>query len=108
MAQSVRAGRILDLPSLPTLSDGTAGGVEADTITFALCRDYVDHWIEVSEEEVADAMRLFIDAHHMLLEGAGGVAIAGALRVGEPWTSGRSLIVICGANIGRSTLKSVL
>lgn len=108
MAQSVRAGRILDLPSLPTLSDGTAGGVEADTITFALCRDYVDHWIEVSEEEIAEAMRLFIDAHHMLLEGAGGVAIAGALGAGEAWTAGRSLIVICGANISRETLKSVL
>ena len=108
MAQSVRAGKILDLPSSPTLSDGTAGGVEADTITLALCRDYVDHWVEVSEEEIAEAMRLFIDAHHMLLEGAGGVAIAGALGAGEAWTTGRSLIVICGANISRSTLKSVL
>lgn len=108
MARSVRAGRILDLPTLPTLSDGTAGGVEADTITLALCRDFVDHWIEVSEEEIAEAMRLFIDAHHMLLEGAGGVAIAGALAAGEAWTAGRSLIVICGANISRSTLKSVL
>lgn len=108
MAQSVRAGRILDLPSLPTLSDGTAGGIEADTITLALCRDYVDHWIEVSEDEIAEAMRLFIDAHHMLLEGAGGVAIAGALAAGEAWTTGRSLVVICGANISRSTLKAVL
>ncbi|MGD9886293.1 threonine/serine dehydratase [Reyranella sp.] len=108
MAQSVRAGRILDLPSSPTLSDGTAGGIEADTITFALCRDYVDHWIEVSEEQIAEAMRLFIDAHHMLLEGAGGVAIAGALGAGDAWTAGRSMIVICGANISRSTLKSVL
>jgi threonine dehydratase len=108
MAQSVRAGKILDLPSSPTLSDGTAGGVEAGAITFALCREHVDHWIEVSEEEIAEAMRLFIDAHHMLLEGAGGVAIAGALHAGERWTAGRSLIVICGANISRSTLKSVL
>lgn len=108
MARSVRAGRVLDLPSLPTLSDGTAGSVEVDTITFALCRDYVDHWIEVAEEEIAEAMRLFIDAHHMLVEGAGGVAIAGALRAGEAWTAGRSMIVVCGANISRSTLKSVL
>ena len=39
--QSVKAGEILDLPSLPTLSDGTAGGVEAGSITFPLCRQWM-------------------------------------------------------------------
>jgi threonine dehydratase len=108
MAQSVRAGRIVDLPSELTLSDGTAGGIEENSLTFALCRDLVDHWIDVSETEIAAAMRLFIDAHHMLLEGAAGVAIAGALKADKTWTAGRSVIVICGANISRDTLKSVL
>ena len=108
MAQSVRAGRIVEMPSEPTLSDGTAGGVEDNSMTFALCRDLVDHWIDVSEPEIVEAMRLFIDAHHMLLEGAAGVAIAGALKAGKTWTAGRSVIVICGANISRDTLKSVL
>jgi len=108
MAQSVRAGRIVELPSELTLSDGTAGGIEENSMTFALCRDLVDHWIDVSEAEIATAMRLFIDAHHMLLEGAAGVAIAGALKAEKTWTAGRSVIVICGANISRDTLKSVL
>jgi threonine dehydratase len=108
MAQSVRAGRIVDLPSELTLSDGTAGGIEENSLTFALCRDLVDHWIDVSETEIAAAMRLFIDAHHMLLEGAAGVAIAGALKAEKTWTAGRAVIVICGANISRDTLKSVL
>ncbi|MEM8859366.1 MAG: pyridoxal-phosphate dependent enzyme, partial [Chloroflexota bacterium] len=34
MADSVAAGKILDLTSLPTLSDGTAGGIEPESITF--------------------------------------------------------------------------
>ena len=38
MTESVKAGEILDLPSHPTLSDGTAGGIEAGAITFELCR----------------------------------------------------------------------
>ncbi|MDG1995669.1 MAG: pyridoxal-phosphate dependent enzyme, partial [Emcibacteraceae bacterium] len=42
MMDSVAAGEVLDLPSTPTLSDGTAGGVEMGTITFEYCRDYVD------------------------------------------------------------------
>ena len=47
MAASVRAGRILDLPSHPTLSDGMARGVEEDAITFDLCRELIDDWVTV-------------------------------------------------------------
>ena len=108
MARSVEAGRIVDLESLDTLSDGTAGGIEADSMTFPLCRDLVDHWVDVSEEEIAEAMRQFIDSHHMLLEGAAGVALAGALKAGPAFTSGHTVILICGANISRSVLGSVL
>ena len=32
MAESVKAGKILDLPSGETLSDGTAGGIEDNTV----------------------------------------------------------------------------
>ena len=32
MSASVKAGKILDLPSGDTLSDGTAGGVEEDSV----------------------------------------------------------------------------
>ena len=42
MSESVAAGRVLDLPSAPTLSDGTAGGVEADSITFTYCSELAD------------------------------------------------------------------
>ena len=48
MIQSVKAGRVLDLPSLPTLSDGTAGGVEPGSITLDFCREFVDDYITVS------------------------------------------------------------
>ena len=37
MAKSVQVGQILEMESLPTLSDGTAGGIEKDAITFPLC-----------------------------------------------------------------------
>ena len=59
------------------------------------------------EAKITAAMRLFIDAHHMLLEGA-PVWQSPALEGGETWTAGRSVIVVCGANISRETLKSVL
>ena len=76
MIQSVKAGRILDLPSLPTLSDGTAGGIEPGSITLDLCREFVDDYITVTEEEIKDSLREFIQTQHMLIEGSAAVAVA--------------------------------
>jgi len=108
MTESIREGRILDLPSKQTLSDGTAGGIEEDSITFELCREMIDDFVLVSEEEIADAMRSFIDAHHMLLEGSAGVALAGLIAARERYAGKKVVVVICGANISRDTLKRIL
>jgi threonine dehydratase len=110
MIQSVKAGRILDLDSLPTLSDGTAGGIEAGAMTFDLCRDLVDEYVTVTEDEIKASLRLFIDMHHMLIEGAAAVAIASYLKTRARFAGTHSsvVIVICGANISRETLKRIL
>ena len=108
MIQSVRAGRILDLPSLPTLSDGTAGGVEADAITFELVRDLVDEFATVTEEQIKDTLRTFIDTHHLLIEGSAAVAIAAYLQRKEMFIGKNVVIVVCGANISLDMLKQVL
>ncbi len=108
MTESVKAGKILDLPSKPTLSDGTAGGIEAGSITFEICRDLVDEYQVVTEEQIAEAMCMFIDSHHMLPEGAAGVAIAGFLASAEKYRDKNVVIIICGGNISRETLKKVI
>ncbi len=100
MEESVRAGRVLDLPSLPTLSDGTAGGVDQDSITFDLCRKYVDDWVSVTEDEICESLLEFIDAEHMLIEGSAAVAVASLLRTAENYKGKNVVIVLCGANIG--------
>lgn len=108
MTESIKAGRILELASEPTLSDGTAGGIESDAITFALCRQLIDRFVVVSEAEIAAAMRDFMDSHHMLLEGAAGVAIAGLLANKEQYAEKNVVVIICGGNISRETLQRVI
>lgn len=108
MIQSVNAGEILDLPSLPTLSDGTAGGIEAGSITFELCRDLVDDYITVTEDEIKESLLLFIQNHHILIEGAAAVAIASYLKIYERFTGKNVVIIICGANIDLEMLKKIL
>ena len=108
MTESVKAGEILELPSQPTLSDGTAGGIEADAITFDLCRTVTDDYVVVSEDQIAEAMRQFIDAHHMLPEGAAGVALAGLRHRADSYKGKIVVVIICGGNISRETLKEVI
>jgi threonine dehydratase len=108
MLHSLASEDLLEMTSLPTLSDGTAGGVEAGSITHGYCQSLIDHPVFVSEAEIAEAMRLVIGRHHMLVEGAAGAAVAGFLQKAPELKGKRVVIVLCGANLGVETLREVL
>ena len=107
LIESLRAGRILELESRPTLSDGTAGGVEPGTITFDLCRRLADELLTVSESEIAAAMRLVHRANGRMIEGAAGVAVAGYLRQAERWRGKTAVAIVCGGNVDPAVFKSL-
>jgi threonine dehydratase len=108
MARSVQAGRILSMESLPTLSEGTAGGVEQDALTFPLCQQLVDDYILVSEEQIRQAMLTCIESQHMLIEGAAGVPLAALLKEPQRFRGLTVVFVLCGANLSLETLRTIL
>lgn len=108
MYHCVRAGRIVSTEHGETLSDGSAGDIEPGSITFPVCRDLVDDYILVSEEEIGEAIRFMVEAHHKIVEGAAGVAVASLLKQRDVFRGRTVAIVICGANIAASTLAGVL
>jgi threonine dehydratase len=108
MYESIKAGKQLDLPSDPTLSDGTAGGVEMGSITFELCQRIIDEFILVTEDEIADGIRIGVEKHHQLIEGAAGAAIAGFMKQKDKLNGQTVVIVMCGGNISSEVLKSIL
>ena len=108
MFESMKAGKQLDLPSKPTLSDGTAGGVEVGSITFALCQEIIDEFILVDEEDISEGIRLGIEKLHQLIEGAAGAAIAGFLQKKDDLKGQTVIIIICGGNISSEVIKLVL
>jgi threonine dehydratase len=108
MIQSVRAGKVLDLPSLPTISDGTAGGIEPGSITLDLCREFVDDYITVTEEEIKESLREFIQTQHMLIEGSAAVAVAAFKKQADRFAGLNVVVVICGGNISLETLKTII
>ena len=108
MLASVRAGRVVETESLPTLSDGSAGGIEPHSVTYDLCQSYVDHWLTVSEAEIATAMRLIHSESGECIEGAAGVAVASLLKTGRRFAGQRLAVVICGGNVDSDTWQQVL
>lgn len=65
MYESVKAGRIVFEESLDTLSDGTSGGVEENSVTFSsLCVLYSTFWVykirSVSGISLRRSLSLFV------------------------------------------------
>ena len=109
MAASVRAGKVVQVDALPTMSDGTAGGVEEGSITLPLCTELVDEWVLIEEPEICSALRFMIDTEHQLIEGAAAVAIAAGLKAGRHCGGGRAMVIVsCGANISSTALAEAI
>ncbi|MCP4768226.1 MAG: threonine/serine dehydratase [Gammaproteobacteria bacterium] len=101
-------GEIYDTPETPTLSDGSAGGIEPGAITLPLCQQVIDRQLLISEAEIAAAMRDMATAERFIIEGAAGVALAAALHSAADYRGCNIAVVVCGRNITLDSFRSVL
>lgn len=108
MAESVKAGKILELESEPTLSDGTAGGIEPGAITFPICQRVVDEFAVIGEDAIAVAMRFMVEKHYMLIEGAAALSIAAYLAEPARYRGKTVVLVVSGKKVSLETVKKVL
>ena len=108
MYESIKAGKILDLESLPTISDGTAGGIESGSITFDICNKYVDNFVLVSEDEILNSIRFIIQNHYMLVEGAGALSVASFIKQKEKYAGQNVVLILSGGKISIEKLKEII
>ncbi|RMG60296.1 MAG: pyridoxal-phosphate dependent enzyme, partial [Bacteroidetes bacterium] len=101
-------GKVLDLPSAPTLSDGTAGGLEPESLTFAPCRDLVDEWALLSEDEIRSGLRFLLEKHYLMVEGAAALSVAALRREARRWAEKSVVLVLCGRKLGLETLRGLI
>lgn len=99
LQRSLQAGEIIEMDEQPTLSDGTAGGVEPGSITFPLCQALLTHTVLVSEEAIKAAMRDVARCDRWIIEGAAGVAVAGMKQMAAHYGGKKVAVVVCGRNI---------
>ena len=108
MFECIKAGKIIEVPEKPTLSDATAGGIEAGSITFEICQQCIDDYVLVTEDEIAESMRLVLKHHHQVIEGSAGVALAALLKNKEKFQGKKVVVLICGGNVSEAVLKKLI
>ncbi len=106
LLRCLEAGRIVDVPEQPTLSESTAGGLEQGTVTLDICRAVIDRPVLVSEQEIRAAMHRVLETEHWLIEGAAAVAVAAFLKDAHRYKDRNAVVVLCGRNVSPEALRA--
>lgn len=106
-SQSFRAGRPIESPVTTKLSDGMACSVpEPEALTIIL--KGVDRIVEVTDDEVAAAMRMMFECTHNVCEGAGAAALAAASQESAKIAGQKIAVVASGGNVDQNVFAEVL
>lgn len=95
------------LPSVLTIADGIAVK-EPGEHTFALCQQYVDEVVSVSEDEICAAILALIEHHKLIAEGAGAVSVAAAMFNKTEVAGKHVCCIVSGGNIDVTILSRVI
>ena len=110
MAASVEAGKPITLDSVDTFCDGTAVTRPGD-LTFQICKDFIDEFITVTNEEVSATIQQLWDLKRIIPEPSGTMGLAGLKTYKknheQDLKGKRILTILCGANMDFSKLSLI-
>ena len=105
--RSFEAGQLLTSPTAYTFADGVA---VCTPVQAAL--DYfgprADRFVGVTDDEVADAIRIYWQDTHNLAEGAGAVALAALIQEKEQMRGKKVAVILSGGNGDMSQMAQIL
>ena len=106
-ADSIAAGRVLAAPVTTRLADGMACRM-ADPAALSVLAPHLARIVQVTDAEVADAMRhLYADTHNVA-EGAGAASFAAAMQERATLQGQTVGVTLCGGNVDADVLARVL
>jgi threonine dehydratase len=106
-SRSLAAGRIVPTNSAVTFADGMAVRMP-DAAALDVIRRGADRIVEVSDDEIAEAVRIIYSATHNCAEGAGAAALAALVKERERRRGGSAAVILSGHNIDRAWMQAVL
>jgi threonine dehydratase len=106
-ALSFEAGRIVSTETARTFADGMACREPQDE-PFEIIRNGATRIVTVSEDEIAEAVRILFTATHNTAEGAGAAPLAALLKENERYQGKRAGIILSGGNIDMPVFVQIL
>jgi len=106
-ARSWRTGSRVVGDKADTFAEGMATRVTFD-LTFTILKRELDDVVSLSEEELAEGVRLALRTTHNLAEGAGASPLAAAVKLRDRLAGKKVVCVMSGGNIDRATLTRIL
>ena len=104
---SVDAGRMCNTDSVNTFADGVAVRVVAPE-PFEIYSKGAASIVSVSDDDVAEAMRLIFRTTHNVAEGAGAASVAAVLQERDRNAGRKVAAILCGGNVDTDVFATVL
>lgn len=106
-ALSFKQRKLVEAPARSAIADGLACR-RPDPEALEIIWENVARMVEVTDAEIAHAMRAYYQDTHNLAEGAGAAPLAAALKDGHERKGSRIGIVLTGGNVDLETFNNVL
>ncbi len=106
-ARSIETGRLVAHDVTTTIADGMACRIP-DPDAFAIIRSRAERIVEVSDDEIEDAIRAIYEDTHNVAEGAAASGFAALLRERDRMQGKTVGVVLTGANIDATALGAIL
>ena len=104
---SWKSGELESTETANTIADGLATR-QAFELTIGIIRDNIDDFVLVSEDEIRDAIRLYVEKAHVIAEGAGAAPLAAAYKMRDRLKGKKVVLVLSGGNLTAEMLKNIL
>jgi threonine dehydratase len=104
---SWREGKVITPDEVKTMADGLATRHPFE-LPLKIIREHLDRFILVTEEEMEEAIRLYIEKAHTIAEGAGAAPLAAALNIKKELKGKKVGLVLSGGNITADMLRRIL
>ena len=104
---SVEAGRLVETNNSATFADGMAVRVPVKE-AFDVYSSGADRFVSVSDDEVAEAVRVYFRTTHNVAEGAGAAPLAALIQERDRMQGLKVGVILCGGNIDTSWFQTVL
>jgi len=104
---SIDAGHLVSTPSARTFADGMAcRDPHPDAVE--LIRAGAGRVVQLGEEEIAEAIRIYFSETHNVAEGAGAAALAAVLSESDRLRGKKAAVILSGGNVDRDVFLEVL